>query len=403
MKDVDDQEEIEAVLMSKVHVLSDWNKMTKQLNSINNELNLKMQSHDLDLVDFVRMQKKSESLTEIQQQRLESSQTSIIIPVMNRKFKIDEQSKAYEDRLTRIKTENDYIAKCSTRNECQQLLQSLYDLTRYCNQQILTANELNKKDFEVQNKIVTLQNYITQYKEYSVSYFELLKGYQQFQVLNKKYIANSAKQIDGGWKKIDAGWSKWTCEDILLWMQHKMKWINESAVPNCLDFGVILALMQEKQMNGLSLLSVNKTDLLNIGFDIHSHRAELIIHIKSLIAKNKIAANTAEIDESNYVAVERRERRNDEGQEAHTMTVDIPPKYKCALSNALMSDPVICGHNNKVFDKTAISEYIKDNDKLPADDDVTNSINRYDEASFLLFDDINLKIEIEQFKQEHQL
>ena len=73
-----------------------------------------------------------------------------------------------------------------------------------------------------------------------------------------------------------------------------------------------------------------------------------------------------------------------------------------------MNDPVICGHNNKTFEKSAIYQYIQENGDLPDDgcgkeEASLNQININDVSSYLLFDDLSLKIEIEQFKQQHGL
>merc|ERR1711902_50595 len=82
----------------------------------------------------------------------------------------------------------------------------------------------------------------------------------------------------------------------------------------------------------------------------------------------------------------------------------IPERYKCALTKTIMSDPVMCGHNNKVFERDAIYEFIFVNGRLPmvtagAEDQIIMD----DEASFLLFEDASLKIEIAQFKQQHNV
>lgn len=137
---------------------------------------------------------------------------------------------------------------------------------------------------------------------------------------------------------------------------------------------------------------------------------------------NEDGGSTADIDdiddESEYVNINDNNCDSDdsdfEEEGATTMdneeiTVTVPDKYKCALTEELMINPVICGHNNKTFEKTAIYEYIQKNGHLPDSDDnlmneaSLNQINVKDISSYLLFDDLSLKIEIEQFKELHDL
>merc|ERR1711902_488107 len=177
------------------------------------------------------------------------------------------------------------------------------------------------------------------------------------------------------------------------------------AVPNCLDFDEILENMEKKQINGLKLLSLKKIDLLHIGFNIYSHRTMIYQYIKSLITKNKIP-NDNDNNNDNDEDGDNTPRHYEEGREQTETADDIPEKYKCSLTNKLMSEPVICGHNNKVFEKSAIYKYINEhNGELPTDSisSSVDQINIDDSSSFLLFDDLSLKIEIEQFKQENNL
>lgn len=187
-----------------------------------------------------------------------------------------------------------------------------------------------------------------------------------------------------------------------------MNWVNKNTVPYCLDFNVILEQMLEHKINGKSLTSLKKIDLLHIGFKIHAHRTMIYQFIQSLITKNKIP-NDAELDDVQFddesnTNDEHIDDVNGEGVQSTNDRVmnEIPDRYKCALTKKVMSEPVICGHNNKVFEKKAIYDFINENERMPL---VTaggdNQINVNDEASFLLFDDMSLKIEIEQFKQEH--
>eukprot|EP00488_Nonionellina_sp_1-RS-2012_P001867 TRINITY_DN3243_c0_g1_i1.p1 TRINITY_DN3243_c0_g1~~TRINITY_DN3243_c0_g1_i1.p1 ORF type:complete len:165 (-),score=41.59 TRINITY_DN3243_c0_g1_i1:121-615(-) len=139
----------------------------------------------------------------------------------------------------------------------------------------------------------------------------------------------------------------------------------------------------------------------------YSHRTNIYQWIKALITKNKIpndgkddGSHDGSNDETNngYVF--------DGNNTAEGQQNDIPQKYKCSLSNALMTEPVVCAHNNKWFTKTEIYNYIKANGKLPIEfesEETINTININDEASFLLFDDIHLKIEIEQYRHSTTL
>eukprot|EP01083_Nonionella_stella_P215048 774342_1 len=176
--------------------------------------------------------------------------------------------------------------------------------------------------------------------------------------------------------------------------------------------------MERKQINGMLLLKLKKIDLLHIGFTMNYHRTVIYQHIKALITKNKMPNNddvSNENDKQNMSNDDRDNYNDTNCEEGEQITKDlrtndgnniIPAKYKCSLTNLLMYEPVICGHNNKLFEKSAIYTYVNEYGKLPlVNDDVAviSKIDINDDASFLLFDDLSLKIEIEQFRQEHNL
>jgi len=368
----------------------------------------------LNIKDLVRIQTMIEKRIEIQQRRLDSSQNDIILPVMNQKFVIDDKINKYEQELKSLQlTNSETLQKYEIiKNDIDQLRDSLYDLHSYCNQKIIETNNLHEKNLDINKKVNKYECDINEYKDYSSSFFDLLKGFQKFQVLNQEHISNSSTKINAAWKVIESSWYQWESDDILLWIQHKMNWMNKNAMPHYLDLDVILEKMAEKNMNGKSLATLKKNDLSYIGFSIHSHRTLIYQFIQSLITKNPIlndeATEIEQIDDN--LNEDGHDNTNDvysdHDKEGNVETVDvdieIPEKYKCALLNRLMSEPVICGHNNKVFEKSAIYQYINENGKVPFDSS-KNQINLNDDSSFLLFDLVSLKIEIEQFKQERGL
>eukprot|EP00486_Rosalina_sp_Unknown_P000342 CAMPEP_0201566816 /NCGR_PEP_ID=MMETSP0190_2-20130828/6904_1 /ASSEMBLY_ACC=CAM_ASM_000263 /TAXON_ID=37353 /ORGANISM="Rosalina sp." /LENGTH=179 /DNA_ID=CAMNT_0047986053 /DNA_START=1219 /DNA_END=1758 /DNA_ORIENTATION=- len=176
--------------------------------------------------------------------------------------------------------------------------------------------------------------------------------------------------------------------------------------------------MQFMQITGSSLVNLKKVDLSNAGFKIYAHRTKIYQLIKSLITKYKQPEEAGQNDENSTADIDCHDNDNDEndsdfddqegattrGDDSDDEEIDIPDKYKCALTDELMSNPVICGHNNKVFEKSAIYEYIQENGHLPQSKEASsNPININDVSSYLLFDDLSLKIEIEQFKEQNQL
>lgn len=418
------QEEIENILMQNVKILSKWNKITKELGALNDELNEK--NKELEIKDLVRIQVMMEKRIEIQRERLESQTNEVLEPIMNQKFNIDAKINKYKETLQNKKSyHSDKLEKYeSIYKECEKLLLSLNDLVKYCNIKIKQENEMNKGQMNIEKELYKLSYSLTQFEEYGSSFFDLLKGFQKFQCLNKIYISNSTKKLNAGWEHIESSWIEWQSDDLLLWIQHKMGWLNIQNVPKYLDFDDILENMQSMQINGASLVNLKKTDLSNLGFKIYVHRTKIYQLIQSLMTKYKQQqqpdnndavdiddADDESSDDSNNTDFEE-EGRTTLDKEEMSVTVTIPNKYKCELTKELMTNPVICGHNNKVFEKTAIFEYIEENGELPPpesefDDSKNeasiNQINVNDISSYLLFDDLSLKIEIEQFKEMHDL
>ena len=79
--------------------------------------------------------------------------------------------------------------------------------------------------------------------------------------------------------------------------------------------------------------------------------------------------------------------------------IDIPERFKCALTQQIMSEPVIAfdGHT---YDKEAIVAHLKQHHKSPVTGEACDGD---DEMSFMLFDDAALKKEIEIFKVANEL
>jgi len=439
---IESQEGIEQLLAQNVRHLAEWNKTTKELEALHDELNDPHSAHNIK--DLVRIQVMLQKRVETQQQRLECVQNEIISPVMSQKFRLDEKLREHQQKLQRVKEQ--HKEKLTRYDElfaeCQQLMRSLHELVAYCNQRIERENELSKQQMGVKDEIGKLEHCVSEYTEFGASYFDTLKGFQKFQVLNQKYIAESMQSLHAGWQHIESVWPRWKCDDLLLWIQYKMDWLNHWTVPNYVDFDCILKQMQRRQMNGNALVTLTQNDLLTVGFKIYSHRQTIYKEIKALISKyrkvNDDVVSDLEEDEAVKVVNEEEEELLNDTQyeedgeevqrEGHPTTRDddgdaedevddelfefvhneragdVPEKYKCSLTQQVMSEPVVCGHDNKKYEKSAIQQYIAQNGDVPKLNKQVSKerINLDDHSSFLLFDDVSLKIEIEQFKQQNE-
>ena len=86
-------------------------------------------------------------------------------------------------------------------------------------------------------------------------------------------------------------------------------------------------------------------------------------------------------------------------EETFNNDIEIPERFKCALSKRIMDEPVIA-FDGYIYDKLSIISYFQHYAKSPKTNEACDAI---DEMSWMLFDDNKPKQEIILFKQANNL
>ena len=142
-------------------------------------------------------------------------------------------------------------------------------------------------------------------------------------------------------------------------------------------------------MIGKYLLSLTKSDLRGLGFELFEYQKILCKSIKKLGAKYP-RPNDSDSDSDDELEGVLQDTAN--GGPAYDK---IDEKYKCPLSGKVMVNPVIAS-NGKIYDKDSIVSYIKINQKLPGDQNIIADIEQ-EIGYFFEYD--TLKQEIQQKRQ----
>merc|ERR1719334_2895016 len=347
--------------------------------------------------EVTKYQLMMEEKMETQQLRLEESH-SYITQAMSALDHANLKHETLVRDMRAVRASNLMAAKRhrNLAGECLELLTSLRELHRYCNETIKEENAVRASQDAAKVSLERLQSESRRYKKQSGSYLEQLRELSLFQSSNQTLINDSSELIDSVWRKVECSFTTWDANAVLQWIRHKMHWINADAVPNCVDFALIFNRLDEMQINGQTLLTLQKKDLLDIGFKLNSHRTNIHEHIRYLINSNRSDAQSMHM-----TLCDDDEPDVQEGQPStHDKDQDVPQGFRCALSGELMTNPVICCHDMKVYEKNAIREYLMGSGGRLPDGTTADRINVDDQSSFLLFDELSIKNDTEQYRKE---
>merc|ERR1719334_994423 len=324
--------------------------------------------------EVTKYQLMMEEKMETQQLRLEESH-SYITQAMSALDHANLKHETLVRDMRAVRASNLMAAKRhrNLAGECLELLTSLRELHRYCNETIKEENAVRASQDAAKVSLERLQSESRRYKKQSGSYLEQLRELSLFQSSNQTLINDSSELIDSVWRKVECSFTTWDANAVLQWIRHKMHWIN-----------------------GQTLLTLQKKDLLDIGFKLNSHRTNIHEHIRCLINSNRSDAQSMHM-----TLCDDDEPDVQEGQPStHDKDQDVPQGFRCALSGELMTNPVICCHDMKVYEKNAIREYLMGSGGRLPDGTTADRINVDDQSSFLLFDELSIKNDTEQYRKE---
>ncbi|ETO11729.1 hypothetical protein RFI_25647, partial [Reticulomyxa filosa] len=153
---------------------------------------------------------------------------------------------------------------------------------------------------------------------------KVLKGFNKFNDTLQKLIKDNQNWVEKKWNELEKKWSTWNSREIAIFigrtLECKKSKINQYN-----------AIIEEKKINGSSLLKMSKKDLMDI-FETFSHAC--LIHDSLVQLCKKYPVDVIIFD-------------NDVSQEG------IPKKYLCPLPHSIMNDPVIA-LNQIIYDRSSI-------------------------------------------------
>merc|ERR1712228_193076 len=248
------------------------------------------------------------------------------------------------------------------------------------NEAVEKENNLNAQKSLLQQKVMACQSH----NELSVKCTDLVFQYQQFQANINKNIPILQRQTQMEWESVEQNWINWNVKDIICWLRYRLDWISQSSIPNDLDIAKIEASMNDNDVCGKSLHSMDKIDLFSYGFT-KVYVLKIFPFIMSLRKKYPYDLKAA----------------SKEGMVEDTYSVGIPEKYKCKITKAIMSDPVIA-FDGATYERQAILSYLRTHQKSPITGENCPMVND-DDYDLVLFADLPLQNEIEQFKQKNDV
>eukprot|EP01084_Bolivina_argentea_P308297 533062_1 len=170
-------------------------------------------------------------------------------------------------------------------------------------------------------------------KKELICYRKLLKQCNEMIKLFQLFQINVIREIGlrDEWKEIEKHWMNWNVKDIICWIRSKLKWFNDKQLPNDINLNKIEQNMISCKINGKCLQKMDEIDLFSYGF-AKQYVAKIFSFIYGLCYK-----------------------KSKHGNKSLSMVIysgmtDIPLKYKCKLTNKIMSNPVI-GIDNETYEK----------------------------------------------------
>eukprot|EP01083_Nonionella_stella_P276733 940559_1 len=93
---------------------------------------------------------------------------------------------------------------------------------------------------------------------------QLLKKYQVFDAHNEQNIQNMRRMFYVLWNNSMKQWFEWQPKDIICWIKY-LKLQKQLTLSDAFDFDHVLNEMIKSKMNGLSLKTIDKSDLKTVG------------------------------------------------------------------------------------------------------------------------------------------
>eukprot|EP01083_Nonionella_stella_P210324 761540_1 len=217
---------------------------------------------------------------------------------------------------------------------------------REMNRNIDEENKTNAAKCGAENQYNVAHLEATHWNHLYAKCVQLIKQYRLFDSENEQNMQKMKGMFESLWITSMKRWFEWHPQDIINWLKY-LHIRNELTLCNEFDFDNVLNEMIKSKMNGLSLATIDKTDLKTVGVMALNDRQQIYHKINELMAK--------------YPYQKRDVSQSVEGQSAMS---NIPNEFVCPLTNKIMRDPVKIFDNN-TYEREAIEAYLKEHNKSP--------------------------------------
>jgi len=274
------------------------------------------------------------------------------------------------------------------------LQQLIREKVAQCNGKIDSENECNKKKHHKENELKAMSAEIKTFQAMSERCKRLIERYHTFRSTNSDYIELIQQHVSKKWNEFERNWIYWNARDIMAFIKYKKDWYNELSTPACVDLVKIERAMAKAGMNGRVLRTLDKSQLLLVGFEDIRLRSTVFECIRVLRSKYPApkhlllvrdgSGSREEIDIHSKLSKHHSSNSNNmhdtsalngggdgtdmkcEESEPGAVSPSSrhPPQFMCSLTNKLMTDPVMAfdGH---CYERSAITAYLKEHKQSP--------------------------------------
>lgn len=291
----------------------------------------------------------------------------------------------------------------------QEMKEVLFKMLSTYNTQVVDENYANTDHLEIAKKLQQSMSELNGFSALNEPCAKLVKLYMQYQISAKINITALKEKLVKEWISMEQKWFYWNESDFIHWIRYKFDWFDDKSIPKGVNLTSIQQRMKDAHFTGQGLGSMQKKEMFEFfGMsEIEStvdHKYQIVNNIFIFLQQMCAKYPLKKIKNVN------KNSRGDgflEDTGAVDEIIEIPETFKCKISNQLMSDPVVA-FDGYTYDRDAIISYLKTHRKSPVTGDVfEGNMDEGNEISsneaFMLFDDEEIKQEIELFRVTHDL
>jgi len=270
-----------------------------------------------------------------------------------------------EIQYTDRETERVNIQYKQTKHNRIDLQFEIAEKVKQCNQTIHEENTLLRQLKAADSTSELLHMHQRNLLDACNSFRSLVNEYQQFEQENDEYITEIVAYFKQKWNEFESKWTEWNQQDIVSWFAYKTSRRDTSRI----DWKTVMLHLEMRGITGSELQYFTETSMDLIGIKDFKIAVYLIKQIRKLTSKCSVKIPDRSLNQN------------------------IPSKYVCRLSRAIMMDPVVAfdGHS---YEREYIVKHLAESGTSPITKAKASVLNVF--SNHRLRDEIQLFCELNE-------